>query len=342
MIVTGLSEAERQALRKAAATWTNEEWSSLLRVTTGGADAPPIAGRYAVTAMVEFQPVYAFDPGREYTVRLDPARLPTSRPDSATSVIVSLPPAAAAAPTTVTRVLPTAGVVPENALRFYIEFSAPMSRQPGIDFVHLLDDTGREVKNAFLPLDADFWNHDHTRYTVFLDPGRVKRGILPNEQMGRALRAGREYSLIVDSTWRDAHGAPLAKSYRRTFRAGPADLSAIGMKGWALHAPGSGTRDPLVVTFPRALDHGLLQRALGVETRKGGAWPGDVIISPGETEWRFTPREPWRAGDYNLVVLSILEDVAGNRVGRAFEVDMWDRVDSTAVPERATLPFTVP
>ncbi|HTE45851.1 MAG TPA: hypothetical protein VK636_11445, partial [Gemmatimonadaceae bacterium] len=125
VIVTGLSEAERQALRKAAATWTNEEWSSLLRVTTGGADAPPIAGRYAVTAMVEFQPVYAFDPGREYTVRLDPARLPTSRPDSATSVIVSLPPAAAAAPTTVTRVLPTAGVVPENALRFYIEFSAP-------------------------------------------------------------------------------------------------------------------------------------------------------------------------------------------------------------------------
>lgn len=64
-------------------------------------------------------------------------------------------------------------------------------------------------------------------------------------------------------------------------------------------------------------------------------------MSDGEREWRFVPREPWRAGDYHLVVLSILEDVAGNRVGRAFEVDMFDRVDSTVVPERTTRPFTV-
>ena len=67
---------------------------------------------------------------------------------------------------------------------------SPMSRQAGVDFVRLLDDNGREVRNAFLPLEADFWNPAHTRYTLFLDPGRVKRGILPNEQMGRALRSG--------------------------------------------------------------------------------------------------------------------------------------------------------
>ena len=181
-----------------------------------------------------------------------------------------------------------------------------------------------------------------TRYTVFLDPGRVKRRILPNEQMGRfALRAGHAYALVVDSAWRDANGFPMAKSYRREFRAGPAVQTGIALAAWKIQPPHAGTRDPLVVTFPRPLDHGLLQRALGVETRGGAAWPGTIAVSDRETEWRYTPQDAWRPGDYRLVVFSILEDGAGNRVGRAFEVDMWDRVDSTAVPERTTLPFTI-
>src|SRR6185436_17263634 len=113
--------------------------------------------------------------------------------------------------------------LPENQLRLYVEFSAPMSNGGGIGFIRLLDADGREVRNAFLPLDADFWNREHTRYTLFLDPGRVKRGILPNEQMGRALRAGRVYSIAIDSTWRDAEGQPLAAPYRRSFHVGPPD-----------------------------------------------------------------------------------------------------------------------
>lgn len=313
-----------------------------MKVSTGGADAPPIAGRYAVTgAVVEFRPLFEFDPGRSYTVRLDPSRLARPRSDTVITAILALPAAARTAPTTVAGVLPTADVLPENALRLYIEFSAPMSRQAGVDFVHLVDDAGHEVRNAFLPLDADFWNHDHTRYTVFLDPGRVKRGILPNEQMGRALRAGHAYALVIDSTWRDANGQPLARSYRREFRAGPAILTAISVAQWKVRLPRANTRDPVVVTFPRSLDRGLLQRALGVETKKGAAFPGDITVGPGETEWRFAPHDPWRAEDYTLVILSILEDVAGNRVGRAFEVDLFDRVDSTAVPERSTLRLTV-
>src|SRR6185503_6883202 len=219
-----------------------------------------------------------------------------------------------------TRVLPTAATVPENQLRLYIEFSAPMSRQSGVNFVHLIGNDGREIQHAFLPLDADFWNPDHTRYTVFLDPGRVKQGILPNEQMGRALRAGRAYALVVDTAWHDANGLPLAKPFRAEFWAGPAVTEPISLAAWTIKPARAGTRDPLVVTFPRSLDHGLLQRAIGVSTRNGDAVTGDIAIGTNEKEWRFTPREAWRAGAYDVVVLSILEDVAGNRVGRAFEV----------------------
>jgi hypothetical protein len=57
--------------------------------------------------------------------------------------------------------------VPENLLRVYLEFSAPMGGAPRI-------------------LDPDC-----TRYTLFFDPGRVKRKALPNRQSGRPLRAVR-------------------------------------------------------------------------------------------------------------------------------------------------------
>ena len=68
---------------------------------------------------------------------------------------------------------------------------------------------GKEVKDPFLPLDAEFFNDDRTRYTVFFDPGRQKRGIAPIADMGRSLTEGKSYTLVVDAEWRDGNGLPL-------------------------------------------------------------------------------------------------------------------------------------
>jgi hypothetical protein len=222
----------------------------------------------------------------------------------------------------------------------YLHFSAPMDWRSGYDHLLLLDDRGQEVVDAFLPLDADFWNDDRTRYTVFFDPGRVKRGILPNKQMGRALEAGRRYTLVVKRDWRDGHGLPLKEEFRREFRAGPAIERPLTTARWQLAVPAAGTREPLSVTFPDALDHGLLRRALGV-ARNGKMIEADVAIESRETRWLLTPRDPWTPGDYQLVAFSFLEDLAGNRIGRAFEVDNFERTDITAEPEKTTLPFRV-
>jgi hypothetical protein len=197
------------------------------------------------------------------------------------------------------------------------------------------------VKAAFLPLDADFWDHTHTRYTAFLDPGRVKRGILPNEQMGRALIAGRKYAIVIDSAWRDERGLPLVASYRREFTVRAPEERRIDYKRWKLNAPKAGSRDTLVVTFERPLDHGLLKRALGVQSIAGSQISGITAISRDETEWRFVPDQPWQSGDHNLVIFSMLEDAAGNRVDGAFEVDMLKEVDKAGKPEQYLLKFSV-
>jgi hypothetical protein len=340
--VSGLSERELAALQ--AARMTDDTWPRLLRVAVAGgpADQPTVVGRYAVTASgLEFTPRFGFDPGRRYDVTLDPSRLPEPRASPPVTVTVSLPAATASRAAAVVRMLPSADVLPENTLRVYLEFSAPMSRASGRDFMRLLDQSGRDVPDALLAIDVDLWNADYTRYTAFFDPGRVKQGIQPNERMGRALVAGRTYTIEVDRRWPDATGQPLEAAFTRTFRAGPAVLTAISLGEWRVEPARAGTRDPLVVTFPRPLDHGLLSRALGI-ARERATLDGDATIGPLETSWRFTPREPWRAGPHDLVVLGSLEDPAGNRIGRPFDLDRLNpQTDRTAEAERHTVPFVV-
>jgi hypothetical protein len=321
-----------------------EEWEAILRVSVVSPNAndvndanakelPPVAGSYTVTGdAIVFTPMFGFDPGRRYRVTFIPAGLTTE---------VGVPKLDRAPTTVVDRVYPTSEVVPENQLRLYIHFSAPMGLKGGLDYITLLDDRGHPVKDPFLPLDAEFWNADRTRFTVFFDPGRVKRGILPNKEMGRSLTEGKPYTLVVSREWRDGDGLPLKAEFRRVFRVAAPDERPLDEKSWRLAAPRAGTREPFAVTFAEPLDHGLLLRALGVVSSSGAAVPGESAIEPGETRWQFMPREAWKAGGYRLKVLTILEDLAGNRIGRPFEVDQFKQADTSAEPEEISLPFTV-
>ena len=84
---------------------------------------------------------------------------------------------------------------------------------------------------------------------------------------------------------------------------------------------------------------GLLQRALSVWTARGERLEGDVRIEAFETHWIFTPRALWRAAEYRLVAASILEDVAGNRIGRSFEVNAPISSRSENQARSAVVPF---
>jgi hypothetical protein len=339
--VSGLSSSELASLERLRAD--DPVWPRLLRVAVDAApqDSPAIVGRYAVSSLsLDFTPTYPFDLGRNYVATLDPAQLPSPRSDAPVRLTLGLRAETPTPTTTVVRMLPTADTLPENLLRVYLEFSAPMARDHGRDYLKLLDEKGQEVKDAFLALDVDFWSPDGRRYTVFFDPGRVKRGILPNDLFGRALVPGHRFTIAVDPRWRDANGQPLASAFQRTFAVGPVDMAPIKTDDWRIHAPAAGSRDPVVVAFPKPLDHGLLQRALGVAIG-GVPLEGDIAIASGETEWRFTPRAPWSAKRYDLVVLAILEDPMGNKIGRSFDVDSFTEVDKSPVPERITLPIVV-
>jgi hypothetical protein len=340
--VSGLSRSDIKTL--AAANLSDDEWSAIVHVTVKPAGAvsqapPAVAGRYAVADGVRFTPLFPLDPGREYEVVFDPARVPrlAGARMLAARAVVSLPAVVREPSTAVETVYPSGEEIPENQLRMYVQFSAPMGQQGGLDHVILLDQDGRELKDALLPIDTELWNEDRTRFTLIFDPGRVKREILPNRSMGRPLRAGHTISLVVKRDWLDAHATPLKAEFRRTYRIGPADDRPIDPAAWRITPPRVGTRDPVAVTFPEPLDHGLLERALAIE-HAGATVSGDRRVADGETRWLFTPRAAWPAGGYALIVLPVLEDLAGNRIGRAFEV----LSPGDAAPEEGSKPIRLP
>jgi hypothetical protein len=335
--VTGWSSTELDSLRArdvAAATW-----NQLLQVSVAGTTGIDIAGQHRVNAdSVDMVPRFPLDRGREYVVRINPSALPVPRPGGRIEARVMLPASAATPSVSVTGIYPSSSVWPDNILRFYLHFSAPMAGTAAVGHVRLVDDAGQEVRDALLEVDVDLWNRDYTRRTVFFDPGRVKRGIRPNLELGRALIAGRKYAIVVSPEWRDGRGQQLIREFRHEFTAGPPVERPVAPAAWTIEPPPAGSRDPLVVRFPWALDEGLLQRALGVTSPGGQPIDGTVTVRAQEREWTFTPAAAWRNAPHALVVLTVLEDPAGNKVGQAFEFEMFAQ-PRTAEAERLTIPF---
>jgi hypothetical protein len=103
-----------------------------------------------------------------------------------------------------------------------------------------------------------------------------------------------------------------------------------------LSQPEAGSVDPLIVNFTKPLDYALLQRAFAIPGVTGTA-----SIDDGETQWRFKPDEPWKAGEYKLLVDLSLEDLAGNRIDRTFDVDTQQGVYETPAANTITLSFRI-
>ncbi|MBW3597948.1 MAG: Ig-like domain-containing protein, partial [Planctomycetes bacterium] len=193
----------------------------------------------------------------------------------------------------------------------------------------------------FLELGEELWNGAGTRFTLFFDPGRIKRGLKPREEMGPVLEEGKPYTLIVSADWPDADGQPLAEDYQKSFHAVAPDDEQPDPKKWRVVAPAAGSRTPLEVRFAEPLDHAMLLRVLNVFNSAGGAVEGEIEVADYETRWRFIPAKPWVRGDYRLVVDTALEDSAGNSIRKPFEVDITRPFEKNVKPDTVSLPFSV-
>jgi hypothetical protein len=239
----------------------------------------------------------------------------------------------------VDHVYPSADVWPSNQLRLYIYFSAPMSRGESAARIHVLDAAGKNLPGVFLPLE-ELWDPAGQRLTMTFDPGRIKRGLTANENMGPPIAEGRRYTLVIDREWADARGVSMTEGFRKSFVGGAADRRPPDPKDWRVTPPHAGTSEPLVVDFQESMNYPLLQRMLKVTNARGDV-KGTVSVERQESRWRFAPTTSWTAGAYQVVVDTGLEDLAGNHIGQPFDIDVFEHVTEHITSATVSLPFSV-
>ena len=271
------------------------------------------------------EPRFRLRPDLRYVVILDPEVLGLELDDADCRAELLPRPREKHADATIRQFFPSSGSVPENLLRCYVVFDQPMTRGAVAEHISLLDSDGEAVELPFLLLDEELWNSSMTRLTLLLDPGRVKRGLVPNEQEGRAMLAGKEYTLQVKAGWPTAAGGRLAKDFSRQWRVTQADYEQPQPNTWKYEIPSVGSREPLVIHFDAAIDQGLARRMISIhnappEASAQSRVMGEALLLEDENGWKFVPDQPWRTGEVIVRVDVRLEDPCGNSIRKPFEV----------------------
>jgi hypothetical protein len=300
--------------------------SQIFAVRCDTDDSPPMLGRYAAANHISgvqklvFFPRFPFVPGQNYRATFDSTRFPEA-PQLRIESKFTPPKSAVGAPAGVVSVYPTSDRLPENLLRFYVHFATPMRRGEAYQHIRLLTEKGTAIASPFLEMAEELWDADGQRLTLFIDPGRIKRGLKPREDLGPVLEKGQTYRLIINGNWSDANGQSLGKEHKKAFRANTPVEQGIEPGDWKIEAPAAGTKHPVTVRFSRPLDHALLLRTMAVLGGDGQTIAGEINVADGEMRWIFAPHTAWIAGKCELVIDRVLEDICGNRIGRPFEVD---------------------
>ncbi|MBV8906881.1 MAG: hypothetical protein JOZ22_24850 [Acidobacteriia bacterium] len=303
---------------------------------------PDISGRYVRSGgEVHFIPSFPFENDIQYRAIFDlrPLGYPLTEPLTLEFLIPSEPQASEIAE--VTQIFPSGDVLPENLLRFYVCFSSSMQRGRALEEIALLDSDGRPVSDALYRPPVELWDRSMRRLTVLLDPGRLKRWVGPNVELGPPLKAGQRYTLEIGPGMKDLHGHPLGKPFRKHFLAGDPTRGPIAVEEWKVVPPVAGSRKPLILTFPGPLDRALLLQTILVESADGPRIEGQVIVDEGEKRWSFIPDSPWAAGRFHIRIEAGLEDVCGNNMMGAFDRPLRKDVRPTTHTGNSSLVFQV-
>ena len=343
----GLPELDARAgealLRVTVDAGGGAEGAGGARGTTGAsAGLPNVWGTWRVEGQaLVFRARHAPAPGVRLLasfsgMAFDRAASTRGTPDLRGEYLVAVP---AGAPRVV-GVSPASVEIPANLLRLYVEFSAPMSLRGVERFVRLLDGAGNEVPVAFVDVPDGLWDPTRRVLTLFVHPGRVKSGVALGEALGPVLSPGSSVTLQVEAGAPDADGRRTTEVFTRTWLVGESRRGALEPSRWLLGPP-RGPDEELTLTLPVLLDVQIAERALRVLGEEG-AVEGSWRPRAGAIGLEFRPDRPWTPGSYRLVVAPFLEDVSGNRPGRAFEREVNEGEPDPAAPRLEIASISLP
>jgi hypothetical protein len=290
-----------------------ESVSRHLQVKLSKPGSPAILGEYnPFDKFIVFQPSIPFTRGLKYEV--------VSKDHKLKEFVIPSPEGKRAP--VVTAIYPKEDTLPENLLKIYISFSEQMQEGVSPQHITLIKNGIDTLSNVFLDLQPELWNQDRTMLTVWLNPGRTKRDLIPNREEGTPLEAGVKYQILIKPGWHDALGDSTASAFQKNFVTVLRDTVSPDIDNWTIQPPKAGTTDPLILNLKEPLDYGVLKHALWVVNEKPNEQPGRVELSDDERTWQFIPFTAWRKGSYEIMIQSRVEDLAGNNLNRLFDTDL--------------------
>lgn len=275
-----------------------------------------IQGRYKIEDdYLVFSPYFPFEKGITYVVRTKNADADNNY--SYQSFQVGKKETIAKAK--VVDIYPSANELPENLLRFYFYFNTPMKKGQALKHIQLIDAAGIIDNHAFMEFKQELWSADGKRLTILFDPGRIKRGVSTNMELGPALLEGKTYKLIISVTWEDVYGQALAVNTTKEFVVTKAYRHQINVTELEIQKPKANTNEALHIHFDRIIDHALVHSMIRLEDTNKKLIAGHWETSEEEKIVQFIPKEPWKKGTYRITMDSRMEDVTGNNLNNLLD-----------------------
>ncbi|WP_457126068.1 hypothetical protein [Mucilaginibacter sp. HD30] len=283
-----------------------------LAVSLNGSDHNVLGDFIKTDSGTLFEPLIPLSQGMEYGV------LQNNRVVGKIAV-----PNSSGKPPIVRTIYPQADTVPENLLKFYIEFSEPMQTGSALEHIFLLDKNRDTLQRIFLDLKPELWDPADKVLTVWIDPGRIKRDLVLNKELGKPLHSHQAYELVIAGRWRDRRGLSLQKGISKKFVVGPRVDAQLNINQWRIAGSKAGTKAPVIVSLGYPVDHYLLQESLSILTESCKTVEGKVTLANKDKAWMFTPDAEWPMGAYKLRIAARLEDLAGNNLNKVFDRDIY-------------------
>lgn len=221
----------------------------------------------------------------------------------------------------VTAIYPKQNTLPENILKFYIQFSEPMREGDFLEHIKLHNSKDENVSGVFFDNIYELWNNDHTQITLLVDPGRVKTGLQQNIKQGRAFAVNETYTLTIDTTWKTIKGNYLFKPFTKQFKIKDEDITPPTINAVLISEVKENSREPITITFNEVLDVFQLQDYVRI-IAENDLVKGKFNLMDNGKSIQFTPQKPWKNTNYKLRVDVRLEDIAANSFAGKFDQEV--------------------
>lgn len=224
-------------------------------------------------------------------------------------------------PLKVEAIYPSSKILPSNILKWYIQFSNPISEVFVYNHIRFLNAVGDTIPRSILPLENALISDNGKLLTVWIEPGRQKRGLIPNTKLGPVFNKDgfNKYSLVVLKTLEDQNGVGMKKDFMHSFQTTIADRNKPTINSWNLIPPKINSTSSLIIDCNESLDYGSTLNNISILHNKENEIQGTWKLSDHETILEFTPIYPWKKGIYHIVFSPKIEDLAGNSLERLFD-----------------------